>query len=280
MRRNLPILLAFFLGLCIATCNAFGQGISEVLEAAEAATPGPASSQAQRTPAPASGIDKLIADENAAFEKGFALGVAASRSQEIQPDPSQPRIVLTAAQQADAKRNNLTPQQYINVHKQIDEIQAAVKEQKKMLADYLARRAQPTMAAPRASACTVCGPNCRCTPGNCQCRWAGECLGVPDSRIERSVVKPATVQPAIEETIWRPSTSPVRINYVPRRRVSYSYPMYQASYGTSYGSVGGNGSVGGHTGYSYSSYPTYRSGYSSGSAVYCVDQYGNQVPCN
>lgn len=139
MKRNLPIVLAVFLGLCIATCNAFGQGISEVLEAAEAATPGPTSLDVDSRSAPASGIDKLIADENAAFEAGYRTAEAAMRGQEIQPEPglepapANEHSVLTPAQQADADKHGLTAQQYKAIDAKLDELEREVAERTKLL---------------------------------------------------------------------------------------------------------------------------------------------------
>jgi hypothetical protein len=99
MKRNLPIIAAALFGLCIATCNAFSQEITDVIEAAEAAKPGPPSQAVDATAAPDRG--------------------------------------LTAFEQADAAKHGLTAEQYKAVHKRLDAIAAQVQANNEALKRYL-----------------------------------------------------------------------------------------------------------------------------------------------
>jgi hypothetical protein len=244
MKRDLlEILNIIFLtavAIAFIAVSANGQTPDDVLAAqakadaymqtllAEAAQPGPPSRGTLTAAAPASGdYYERLTERVQALEAKVTM--------------------LAARLPAQKTTETLTPAQ----EKRLDAVAAQVAEMKKTLADYLGQR-QPTLAATQAKdhVCD-CGPNCRCV-GQCNCRWAGECLGVPDSRVQRSVV----TQPATTVRVLR----------------TYSESPYRS-----------NGSVGGSGGYSSGYYPSYSSGYSSssyGSPVYCVDAYGNPVPCN
>jgi hypothetical protein len=125
---------------------------------------------------------------------------------------------LSAMQQAEAARLGMTEAQYRATHDRLDRIQTQLATNNEKLTQYIAQRT-PTPAPVQSSACSKCGPNCRCAPGQCNCRWPGECLGVPDNRVERSVVRsaPATTT----TTVWRERSTPVEYYYVPRRTTYY-----------------------------------------------------------
>jgi hypothetical protein len=238
--EKLHVVLMTILTIAIIAASASGQVPDDVLYAqakadalmqatlAQAASPGPPSRGTLTAAAPASGdYYERLTERVQALETKVTM--------------------LAARLPAQKATETLTPAQ----EKRLDAVADQVAEMKKTLADYLGQR-QPTLAATQAKdhVCD-CGPNCRCV-GQCNCRWAGECLGVPDSRVQRSVV----TQPATTVRVLR----------------TYSESPYRS-----------NGSVGGSGGYSSGYYPSYSSGYSSssyGSPVYCVDAYGNPVPCN
>lgn len=216
MRRNLPILLAFFVGLTIATCNALGQGISDVLEAAEAATPGPSHLEGRPNTAPASGIDKLIADENAAFEAGYRTAEAAMRGQEIQPEPelADERSVLTSSgltefEAQDAAKLRLTAEQYKAWDARLDRLEKLVAqsgENIRRLSATMQRESDPDGdgrdwtvngrdITQKLHDCD-CGPDCTCE-GECKCEWPGQCVGKPRPSIQQ-LRRPPTIN-------WRSS---------------------------------------------------------------------------
>jgi hypothetical protein len=243
--EKLHVVLMTILTIAIIAASASGQVPDDVLYAqakadalmqatlAQAASPGPPSRGTLTAAAPASGdyYERLAERVKALEDKIGNIGRSTSTAS------TGSYIALTAAQETrlDAVERELA---------------ACLKMARELPDKIKAAQSQPSLAAPQAKdhVCD-CGPNCRCV-GQCNCRWAGECLGVPDSRVQRSVV----TQPATTVRVLR------------------TYPA------TTYR---GNGSVGGYSSGYYSS-PSYSSGYSSsyGTPVYCVDSMGNPVPCN
>jgi hypothetical protein len=183
-----------------ATAVANGQTDQQLIaqvraSAAEAVAPGsPPLVDAVTAPAAAAKLDGLTAKVNAATTQVMLLNAKLDKQAEYS--------------------------------RRMDAVEKQHAENKQLMARLVAAT-QPTPApAQSASACTKCGPNCRCAPGQCGCQWPGQCLGVPDTRVERSVV----VSRPAERVISRTYSEPVyyeqpRTYYVQPRRTFYYYPQ-------------------------------------------------------